>query len=75
VAKTVSVVPAKGKWSVAYLGFCSAGWTNNARSYAEGLTRGGGGENWRSEWARLVDLETIDNDLVRLMPMVEEESL
>lgn len=72
VAKTSTVVPAKGKWTVSYLGFCSAGWTDSARSYADGLTRSGEGENWRPDWALLVDLETVDDDLVRLTREADE---
>jgi uncharacterized protein len=67
VGKTSAIVPAKGKWSVAYVGFASSGWTKSAHSYAEGITQGGAvGENWKPVWSKLLDLDTVDDDLVRL---------
>ncbi|MGH2538799.1 MAG: ATP-binding protein [Candidatus Promineifilaceae bacterium] len=67
VAKTASVVPSKGNWSVGYLGFSSSGWTEGAQSYARGLTRSGVfGQNWKVDWSKLLDLDMVDDDLVRL---------
>lgn len=72
VAKTSSIIPAKGKWSVAFLGFASNGWTESAKSYANGLSHSGAtGENWKPVWSRLLDLETVDNDLVRLSKITD----
>jgi hypothetical protein len=70
VAKTSAVVPTKGKWSVAYLGFASSGWTDSAQSYAQGITHSGVfGQNWKPVWSKLLDLEMIDDDLVHLSKM------
>jgi uncharacterized protein len=67
VGKTSTIVPAKGKWSVAYIGFAANGWTPGAHSYANGITRSGAfGENWKPVWSKLLDLQTVDDDLVRL---------
>ena len=67
VGKTAAVIPTKGKWSVAYVGFSSSGWTESAQSYARGVTRSDVyGQNWKPVWSKLLDLATIDDDLVRL---------
>jgi AAA+ ATPase superfamily predicted ATPase len=72
VSKTSSIVPEKGNWSVAYVGFSSGGWTKDAVSFANGITNSGiSGENWNPIWSKLLDLEEIDDELVRLSKIVE----
>jgi uncharacterized protein len=67
VARTAAIVPEKGKWSVAYLGFSADGWTPAARRFAAGLSESGAsGANWKPVYSRLLDLEEVDDDLVRL---------
>ena len=66
IAKTVSVVPKVGKWHVFYLGFARGGWTQGAGEFAQAVTaKPPKGDNWDAEGMRLVDLQHIDEDLVR----------
>jgi uncharacterized protein len=72
VAKTSTVVPENGRWSVSYVGFCAGGWTSSALSYAKSLAAGGAsGQNWKPVWSKLLDLEEVDADLSRLSRNLE----
>jgi uncharacterized protein len=64
--QTASVVPKKGQWSVYYVAFSSAGWTEQAMTGASRMTeRNGRGKNWQAVGVRLVDLDQLDADLRR----------
>ncbi len=66
LAKTDSVVPKTGKWRVIYLGFARGGWTQEASRFAQAITTSPpNGGNWVAEGMRLLDLQQIDDDLVR----------
>jgi len=72
VSKASAIVPEKGKWSVAFVGFSACGWTDEARSFANAITDSGtAGENWQPVWSKLLDLEEVDDDLARLSATVD----
>ncbi len=71
LTKASAIVPEKGKWTVGLLGFASSGWTDEARSFAEGTVNlGYSDRNWRPVWSQLLDLPTVEADLSRLVKMV-----
>jgi AAA+ ATPase superfamily predicted ATPase len=68
VRKTDQFVPkrevGRKKWRVFYLGFARNGWTEEASTYAEQLSKTTrSGENWNSAGMRLLDLDAVDQDL------------
>lgn len=66
VQKTADVIPAKGQWTVYYLGFARAGWTETAQTFArETATQSMVGRNWQVKGMQLLDLPQVDADLVR----------
>jgi AAA+ ATPase superfamily predicted ATPase len=66
VAKAPDIVPRKGKWTVYYLGFARGGWRENAKTFAKSLARSQEpGANWQVAGMRLLDLASVDADLVR----------
>jgi uncharacterized protein len=73
VEKTSTLVPKdEGHWSVYYMGFASAGWSEHASEMANELANGhhatpekAGGDNWRAVGVRLLDLAQVDADLLR----------
>jgi AAA+ ATPase superfamily predicted ATPase len=65
VARTPTIVPDEGEWSVYFLGFAQSGWTEDAQDFVSELARAGViGENWRSVGVRLLNLEQVDADLI-----------
>ena len=66
VAKTASVVPRSGRWRVYYLSFAGGGWEQEANELAWSITaQPPRGDNWAAEGMRLLDLQQVDEDLVR----------
>jgi len=66
VARTPTLVPKDGEWSVYFLGFAQSGWSAEAREFAKELSGTEvAGENWRSVGIRLLDLDQLDKDLAR----------
>jgi AAA+ ATPase superfamily predicted ATPase len=64
--RAADVVPKKGRWSVYYVGFSSAGWTDQAAASAQRLLEKiGDGTNWQAEGIQLLDLNQVDDDLRR----------
>ena len=63
--KTATVVPAQGKWQVAYVGMARGGWSTDAERVASRLIDDSveNGRNWRVSQMILVDLAEIDQDL------------
>jgi hypothetical protein len=65
VARTPTIVPDEGEWSVYFLGFAQNSWTEDAQDFVSELARAGViGENWRSVGVRLLNLEQVDADLI-----------
>jgi hypothetical protein len=65
VARTPTIVPDEGEWSVYFLGFAQNSWTEDAQDFVSELAKAGViGENWRSVGARLLNLEQVDADLI-----------
>jgi hypothetical protein len=69
VAKTDQFVSQRDrgrkKWRIFYLGFARNGWTGDARAFADHFSKSNRhGENWSSAGMRLLDLITIDQDLI-----------
>lgn len=65
VARTPTIVPDEGEWSVYFLGFAQNSWTEDAQDFVSELAKTGViGENWRSVGARLLNLEQVDADLI-----------
>lgn len=64
VQKTDEIVPKDGEWTVFYLGFARAGWTNAAIDYAAQIstTKQKGG-NWLGTGMEVLDLGKVDDDL------------
>jgi AAA+ ATPase superfamily predicted ATPase len=66
VARTPTLVPGDGEWTVYFLGFAQGGWSEEAHDFARELSRTGvNGENWQSTGIRLLSLEQVDADLAR----------
>ncbi len=66
VARTPTLVPGDGEWTVYFLGFAQGGWSEEAHDFARELSRTGvNGENWQSIGIRLLSLEQVDTDLAR----------
>jgi hypothetical protein len=66
VNQTEALVPKNGDWEIYYFGFASSGWTEEARTQADAVHRTGeSGRNWRAADFYLLDLETINADLIR----------
>lgn len=66
VMRTASAVPEEGNWTVYYLGFASAGWTDEAKLLAEKVIRSEGGtRNWQAAGIKLVGLSEVEADLDR----------
>ncbi|NIM94998.1 MAG: AAA family ATPase [Anaerolineales bacterium] len=66
VGKTSSIVPDGGKWTVFYLGFARNGWTKPAERFAREMDANGlSGSNWNASGMILLDLDRVENDLVR----------
>ena len=65
--KSGTVVPKKGKWRVAYMGFARDGWTDAAHQLAADMQvwTTPDGANWQPVALRLLDLAQIDTDLHR----------
>jgi len=64
VNKTAAVVPAQGRWRVAYLGFARLGWTAEAHQYATALARTAAETaNWEMVGMQLFDLKQVDRQL------------
>ena len=71
VQKTALIVPKKEQeeWTVFYTCFSANGWTDEAKKQANGIAEKGGGRrrpNWNTAGIRLVNLNDVDEDLVRL---------
>jgi hypothetical protein len=65
VKKTGVVVPDEGTWRVYYLGFSAAGWQPDTVERTEQLAASKQkGKNWECVGVRLLDLETVDEDLI-----------
>lgn len=56
---------AEEAWSVYFVLFSAAGWTEQARAEAEALAQGSGRQRWQPAGIRLLDLEEVDADLTR----------
>lgn len=56
-------------WTVYYIGFFAGGWQSDVLSegeaYAQSQASGRGRQRWQVAGVRLLDLETVDNDLAR----------
>lgn len=68
VRKTSAILPEHDGWSVYYTIFSASGWTAKAEADAEMLikkTANRARKNWRIVGIRLVDLETLSDDLDR----------
>jgi hypothetical protein len=53
-------------WSVFYVAFSSRGWTDRAKEGALRLVKDAGRRRrWRPVGVRLLDLDTVDADLIR----------
>jgi hypothetical protein len=65
--RAMKIIPERGKWKVYFLGFSRSGWTSGALAYQEEINRQPvQGENWVSTGMRLVTLNELDDDLIRL---------
>jgi uncharacterized protein len=67
VKNTNALVPRKEDgWTVSYVLFSAAGWTQQARNQARQMVASlGRRRRWRTAGIRLLDLEEVDADLVR----------
>jgi AAA+ ATPase superfamily predicted ATPase len=67
VRNTSAILPKSGApWSVFYVAFSSRGWTDRAKEGALRLVRNAGRRRrWRPVGVRLLDLDTVDADLIR----------
>ncbi len=66
--KTSTILPEHDGWSVYYTIFSAFGWTAKAKAEAEELVQKAANrarKNWRTVGIRLVDLETLSDDLNR----------
>jgi uncharacterized protein len=69
IAHTAAFVPNSGEWTIDYLGFARNGWTAEAEALAQDIRRVGEfGGNWRAVDCRLLDLERVNEDLIRWVP-------
>jgi len=65
VEVTEAVLPAKGKWSVHYIGFSKNGWESDTKATLTPLMEEAGGKNWEIQGLQLVDLAQVDSDLIQ----------
>lgn len=64
--KTASVVPKQDQWKIYYFGFASQGWTASAQALADTMLHSGEAvRNWQVVDFYLLDLEKVNNDLIR----------
>ncbi|MCP4426853.1 MAG: hypothetical protein GY803_20385, partial [Chloroflexi bacterium] len=67
--KTVAIIPKKDdSWTVYYVLFSAAGWTEEAHVQAEEIvaeSQANRRKRWQSVGVKLLDLEELDADLVR----------
>ena len=73
VRRTPSIIPDDEEWSVYYVGFSAAGWTETAVLEAESVASAGasnrGRKQWQSVGVQLVDLQRLDEDMARWVDM------
>ena len=64
--KAGKIVPKRGKWEVFFVGFSRSGWTSGAMAYQKQINQKAvRGSNWTSTGLRLVELNQLEQDLVR----------
>lgn len=67
ISRTSAVIPKKGKWTVHYVGFSAAGWSEEAQRRAERVVQSTSDikNNWQPGTIKLLDLAKVDSDLTR----------
>jgi AAA+ ATPase superfamily predicted ATPase len=63
VAKVPLIIPKDEPWSLYFVGFSSGGWTEDVRQNRDRIIQRELADSWRYEGSRLVDLESISEDL------------
>jgi hypothetical protein len=63
VSKVPLIIPKDEPWSLYFVGFSSAGWTAEVHQNLDGIIERELADKWRYEGSRLVDLESVSEDL------------
>ena len=75
VRKASAIIPPEAaQWKVYFVGFCKAGWSEEAHSTAQNLAETASGKHWYATGARLIDLNEVDSDLSRWAQLSLEQS-
>ncbi len=65
-SKAPKLIPKRGRWKVFFLAFSRGGWTAGARAYEDQISKQPvSGANWTSTGLHLVELDQLDQDLIR----------